>query len=398
MKRWTVVHAGGRDGYQLPIAFAEVGRLERFITDWYTPLDRPAVGAVVRHLSGRAAEKLRARFHPGLPSGLVADLKLATANIWRTDGTAHEIGVQRQLGDCARRWAESTDTAILSTSYYGWRAFAGPRRRSRGRVLFQIHPDPVYLRRLYGEIRTAQTPGYEGLNVELEVRAPGDYFKEWSREASDADAVIVASAFTKRTLVESGVRPETIHLVHYGVDRCAFHEDEGCVRTHPRLLFVGQPTMRKGFSLLMASWRKVQRRGATLTVAGRSRIWLEDEWNVSWLPDLSREQLAEEMRRSDLLVLPSIAEGFGHVIVEALASGTPVLATSSSVGPDIITNGVNGYIIDPGNEDQLIDALQQAIDNVGRIRGMRKAAAASVNGWTWESFREGVRTVCDEYH
>ena len=73
-QRWVVVHDAERDHYELPIALAEAGVLEKFVTDWYTPLDRP-LWRVLANSIGKSSRGMVKRFRSQLPSHLTADDK-----------------------------------------------------------------------------------------------------------------------------------------------------------------------------------------------------------------------------------------------------------------------------------------------------------------------------------
>src|SRR5206468_9345000 len=79
-----------------------------------------------------------------------------------------------------------------------------------------------------------------------------------------------------------------------------------------------------------------------------------------WIPSLPHQQILKLMHEHDVLVFPSLFEGFGLVITEAMSQGTPVITTERTVGPDIIDHGQNGWIVEAGSTE----ALQQAIEEL----------------------------------
>ncbi len=75
-RQWVVAHCGKRDKYQLPIAFHEVGQLQSFVTDWYSPLDSAILGTLLDHTPPRLQSILARRYDKELPSRFTKDLKL----------------------------------------------------------------------------------------------------------------------------------------------------------------------------------------------------------------------------------------------------------------------------------------------------------------------------------
>jgi glycosyltransferase involved in cell wall biosynthesis len=93
-----------------------------------------------------------------------------------------------------------------------------------------------------------------------------------------------------------------------------------------------------------------------------ARLGIADR--VTFLGALDREALAAEYRSAGLFVLPSLREGFGVVLLEALASGTPVVATASG-GPQGIVGPSEGELAEPGDADSLAGAIGRALDRIG---------------------------------
>ena len=85
------------------------------------------------------------------------------------------------------------------------------------------------------------------------------------------------------------------------------------------------------------------------------------------LPHLRRlghypyRELPALLRQCDVLVFPSYCEGFGLVLLEALASGLPIITTDATAGPDLIQDGVEGRLIPSGNLEALCEAMQSFI-------------------------------------
>jgi glycosyltransferase involved in cell wall biosynthesis len=97
----------------------------------------------------------------------------------------------------------------------------------------------------------------------------------------------------------------------------------------------------------------------------------------------AHEQLPQALNAADLLVLPSVAEAFGLVLVEAMACGLPVIACSTHGPAEIVADGKTGWLIPPDDQDSLADALlAAATDDQERLtRGRRAQAESRHHGW-----------------
>ena len=395
--RWVVAHCGARDQYQLPISFHEVGQLHRFVTDWYSPLDSPIAGTLLKHAPLRHRSILARRYHSQLPSRLVKDFKVdgALNRAFRTD--ERELELDRLVGENAARLTSDSESHLLITSYNGWAAFPKLSKFTK-KVLFQIHPHPWFLRELYSTPERKFDLG-DSFKVESEMRVSDEFLRRWGRESLDADIVIAASSFTRRSLVHVGVKPERIRIVPYGVDSQVFRNDVACPSGKPKVLFVGQPTSRKGLWHLLEVWEQLVNQEAELHVATGStanKRDLRSGGSVFWYERLDLSQLVELINRSDLLVLPAIAEGFAHVLLEALSCGTPILSSDASAAPDLLKGWDEQFLFAAGDWDALASKLDHWLTNVDRLRRLRGSARDLAERFTRERFRNDLRNACNE--
>jgi glycosyltransferase involved in cell wall biosynthesis len=88
--------------------------------------------------------------------------------------------------------------------------------------------------------------------------------------------------------------------------------------------------------------------------------------------------------------LPTLSEGFAHVILEAMASGLPVITTGHSCGPDIITDGKEGWIIPIRSVKSLTEKLEWCMNNKKYLFDMGQSAADTASKYTWEKFRNRI--------
>ena len=388
---WAVVFAGARDSYQVPVALQEAGLLEKFVTDFYSPLDKPFALAAVALLPGSMQYKLRRRFHPALSSGLVEwNLRCALRNLRQPEDWPRQVHL---LGRRAGRIAAERGSALLAYAHLATSAFAEAPESAK--ALFQMQPHPRAVR----EILTRDTllPKFRDGSCNELNWAPS-VFETYAREPLLADLCIVNSSYTRRTLMENGVKADRIRVVPYGVD-CDFFvpkpERGGDKFT---VLFVGQLVRQKGLHYLLEAWRRLKLPNANLRIAGRlpknREIINEITPRAQLLGPLSWESLREEYWRADLLCLPSLSDGFGLVVLEGLACGTPALVSTNCGAADLIEQDQNGFVIPSADLETLISRLEWASRNRDVLRQMRSKTRAIAERYPWSRFRkELVQTL-----
>lgn len=220
---------------------------------------------------------------------------------------------------------------------------------------------------------------------------------QWKQSRKDAelglaDVVVVPCAWAARSLRYGdacGKKP--VAIVPYGTPA-----DEMAARTErPRgpftVLFAGQVGLRKGAPHLIEAWERLRLKDARLWMAGSmnlGRDYLADHsGSFHHLGAIPRVRLLEVMREADLFVFPSLAEGFGLVIGEAMASGLPVLTTVNTGGPELINDGREGWCIPAHDTDSLIERIEWAYSNRDALYEMGKLARLRAERWTWADYR-----------
>jgi glycosyltransferase involved in cell wall biosynthesis len=400
--KWVVVHAGSRDNYELPAALHEVGLLEAFVTDWYSKFSQYPSKCFGPSQSSKLGGFLRRRSSPSVPDDLVFDAKPETVaymlgrklNLQCASYHRSNLSIGRKAGEVATRLKAN----LLSTSYYGaaaFSAYSGPGSK----VLFQIHPAPRFLRALYVPF-LSRGGLYEGLRAETELTASVDVLDRWAEEARLADHIIVSSEFSRRSVISQGFPSARTYCIPYGTDLKTFTP---APRSHGSLpftvLFVGSKVARKGLHILLETWSRLRPKNARLRIAGANsrdcRILDAFPGIAEELPRLSRSELVNEFQQADLFVMPSLAEGFGHVYLEALACGTPVLGTQNTVVPDLLDLGNCGFSVEAGNADQLATVLDSVLSRPSQLRDMRRVARRVAELHSWSRFRQQIQRTLE---
>ena len=409
VRKAVVVHAGARDSYQVAIALSQAGLLDSLVTDLLWPADRPWAARLGRMLPGSIRELLRRRTVPHLPSRevrmcvgaglrvlLLERLKRVPVSIRRDQQRAADAVLGRAAGDRARE----AGAGLVTYSYYGYDAM---RAYGRPAMLFQVHPHPGTVRRILREELAAHPDCAASLTQEWELALPEQEYEHLVAETGMAAKYLAASSFTRASLVEHGTRAEDIAVIPYGVDTEHFHPapEKRPAGGPLELLFVGRINQRKGLKYLLAALEQFSPAEVHLTICGRVvddlAIFREFADRITIRPSVTEDQLVAAYQSAELFVFPSVAEGFGQVLLESLASGLPILATTSTAAPDLIEDSVQGFIVEPRRPDLLAARITWALSHREELRAMGLAARTRAEQFTWARFRSRVAEVVGAY-
>jgi len=213
-------------------------------------------------------------------------------------------------------------------------------------------------------------------------------------ELALADVVFVASSYTRRTLSESPDFKGTVVMLPYGSPspRPSLPLAPRVRGGKLRVLFVGSLGQRKGLSYLFDACRQV-RSAVELTVIGRKpaetcAVLDRELARVRWIPSCSHQEILRQMAAHDLLVFPSLFEGFGLVLLEALAMGLPVITTPHTAGPDLIRDGVEGFIVPIRDSIAIARCLELLHLEPARLAEMSEHARRRAGDFSWGNYEE----------
>lgn len=237
------------------------------------------------------------------------------------------------------------------------------------------------------------------------VHSPVSDIRDTAREEAIydlADAITVPSTFAARSFVDMGVSPAKLHLIPYGV-RLERFQPAASPQPSPsdrfEAVFVGNVGLRKGVPYLLEAFARLKHPHKRLRVVGS----LSTEFapvleslrveGVEFLGSQPQARVAEIMAESHLLILPSVEDGFGLVLGQALACGCPVVASTNTGGPDLINDGVEGFIVPVRHPGALLECMHRVVDDPAMWLRMRTAGLERVRrigGWVeygdhWQS-------------
>ena len=226
--------------------------------------------------------------------------------------------------------------------------------------------------------------------------------------ASRIDTIITGSDASAESVMDTFDLPRKhIRVIHDGVEAETFHPLPEVTSEPYSVLFVGNTEDKnKGLRFLLEALRLL--RGETpfhLTVVHRPgsheapRLVRELglHGKVTFLEQLSTDELVRVYNGAQLLVSPSLYEGFGLPAAEAQACGTPVIATSAGALPEIVEDGVSGMIVPPGDAAALAKAIAILIQDPERCLQMGEAGARRIRErFSWRRTAEETLTLYEE--
>lgn len=225
------------------------------------------------------------------------------------------------------------------------------------------------------------------------------------RSARAADLVVALGPAMAELARRRGARETAIAIVPNGVDPRAIGvepDDSPPARVAGSsfaALFAGRLSHEKGILILLDAARRLRERGValTLTIAGEGPLEAEAReraagLDVTFLGAQPRHALGALYRSADVVVVPSLSEPFGLVVLEALAAGAPVIGSSVEGIPSLIRTGENGVLVPPGDADALAAAIEELAVDRERCRSLAAQARASVlPRYSWDEVGKVLR-------
>ena len=210
-------------------------------------------------------------------------------------------------------------------------------------------------------------PEYARVGLDVAKISPYDeaYFSREAEEYALADFHCAASTVVRDQLVERGISARRIWIVGYGADSAVFHPGRGSAPRNFWIIFCGAIGLRKGIRTLLSALEEAERQdwemhfyGALLPEARTDIATYRGATKLQFLGTVHQRKLAQAFRQGSVLVLPSLEEGFGLVIPQALNCGLPCIVSDRVGGKDLIKHHENGSIFPSGEPSALLAELR----------------------------------------
>lgn len=417
---------GNPNSHHAALAWHERGRLLKFCTPWFPSRQELALIERVPGLREQARRLSRRRFEALADAPMRQDKPGEIARIvrsrlgWRGPGFTQEAN-KWLMSVMSEECRDARVAAVHSFEDCSVEQFREAKRLGKA----CIYDMPTCHWKFWESQHRLLCARYaDWIRSEDAVFALNASREQKNEEIRLADLVLASSTFVKRTLEEAGGK--NIRVCRYGVDVgfwCpAETEDEELKRQRDektaesarqvvsttnrrkdqetkserddkvRFIYAGQCSLRKGIPFILEVWEKAGLGDAELVLVGSWQLAADRlqklPAGVRFVGPVGSEKLRELYRQSDVFLFPSFADGFGLVMLEALATGLHVIASDSSGGPDLASLPAV-TVLPVGNEDVWIEAL----------RAHESGPDSKVQlgeEWKWERYRSDVFAATEQ--
>lgn len=232
-----------------------------------------------------------------------------------------------------------------------------------------------------------------------------NYYEIWNekslarvyKEIEKADYFFAPSQIVKQSLIYCGAESSKIKVIPYGTDISKFPYKAR--ETHNeviKLIFVGAVEYRKGIHHLLKVITKFEQKEISLKLIGAydSNDKLYKDYhnieNIEFCGFVTHDELVSYYHDADVFVFPTLGEGFGMVVLEAMSCGLPVIISDVAGGNDAITDGIDGFEIKAGNEEELYLKIKWFLDHREKIPEMAEHARKKAEKYTWELYSDKI--------
>lgn len=255
--------------------------------------------------------------------------------------------------------------------------------------LYGGHSDPAFLLQQIQFERSVF-----GLTKEQQNRSRGWEMARFSAHIEASDYILAISEFAAETYVQHGFPAEKIFVVPLGVDVAKFPSTPPPLGGELTYLFMahasGSTGILKGLPYLLQAWEEMRLPNARLLICGHIGQEVEDligryrtrSKNVEFAGSVSDP--ASYYQKASVLVFPSLAEGFGKVVLEAMASGRPVITTS--IPKPVVRDGIDGFYVSPRDVRDLKEKMLYFHKNPEEVERMGGNASEQARRFSWDRF------------
>ena len=402
-KRFAVIHVGSRNHYIVPVVLAQAGVLKALYTDFANVgflklisgliLGLPSffVPKAVRRLLSRNIPKEvpedLVRVFPGVSirnflSQKLFPHKLKSASFYYEN----EIGGHRLARLLINKNFEDCDSLYVHPCV-STNAIIEASRRNMFIVYEAIsHPQCQNID-VEEHLKFNMNPPVSEIDREFNLSL-------FLKETRHAHQILAASRYLASGLQAIGLPKEKIFILPYGLPKNFFESPPSPIPG--RVLFVGNVNLLKGIPYLAEAARILKSKNSSIEVRVVGPLQLDINTNPTffgpnYIGQVPRGEVKREFLQADLFVFPTLSDGFGMVLIEALHADLPIIATSNCA--DVVEDGINGFIVPARDAEMLAHKILKIVENRGLRDLMSIESRKLATKFTQDIYRENLLKI-----
>lgn len=314
----------------------------------------------------------------------------------RCPGRGGKRGGRAWLHAAFGRWAARRLALDRWDVVHGWSGvseelLAAPDVRAACRILMRGSAHIVAQDRLLAD---------EEVRTSMPIERPDAWMlAREQREYAMADRILVLSSFARDSFAAEGCASSRLAVLPLGVDVAAFRPSDEIraaraqrIRSGQplRVLYVGTLSARKGLVDLVETATRLTGERIEFRLVGaetpESRVLLARAGaNVTRAGKVAQSDLPSVYHQSDVFLFPTIEDGFGLVLTQAKAAGLPIICTNHCAGPDLLTEGQDGWVVPIRSPEAMVERLRWCDRHRDRLALMADAVAATYRPPDWQA-------------
>lgn len=399
----SLVHPTGNPfARNAAIAFGEANLLHEIITTIaYNPqkttlpylnlLPKPIKNKIISELGRRTWVPPKGAAIRTYPSKEIARIALTKTNLNRHLGFSSQSLVDWVYASLDRHVAKRHLQGIHAVYAYEDGA-AASFQVAKQRDILCLYDLPILFYRASRDIQESEAQLFPELAASLQAaKEPTWKIERKEQEVQLADRILVPSSFVQKSLVDAGIKADKISVIPFGAPIDYFLPKPKQDQIF-RVLFIGRVGPRKGAHYLLQAWQELKLLSAELLLVGINEFpadYLEQYAHIiRYIPSVPHSSLNTYYNSGNVLVLPTLVEGLPLVILEAMACGIPVITTPNAGISDIITNGVEGFIVPIRDVEAIKEKLEWCYQHPQELAEMGLAARRKAESLTWNLYRQ----------
>lgn len=361
-KKWYVAQKDRREQYNIPRLISQSADLKAFYTNLWIPKQYLNLSSANVRLS-RYLSKLKCYSNNEIANEIVKSRNIRTLlgraftrstenkfDAWVTDGSNFSSWVAKSLKDLL-----DEESASFGYTCENLELMKLMKQKGGFAVHGQVDPGLEWYKVFEDEANL-----FPGASTSFESPS-ASFIDRISEEWLIADKIIVNSKYSKNSLIKHGVAPKKIQVIPLSFNGTITQREKIANLKHQPLniLFVGNLSLAKGIQYYGQVAEQLNGLGFNFFAAGN--LALEDKffrkmnWPIELLGHLSPDEMKDRYKETDILIFPTLSEGFGMVQLEAMSYGIPVITTPNC--GEVVEHGESGYITDCRNSEQIVEHL-----------------------------------------